>query len=102
MDGRLSDKQVAHTIKAFAVDLGLDASTFGGHLSMLGASPSAQLAASAFRSQALKDRQKSISASSALPSPASDSFPDISAGRDIGFSAMFSHLSFDPLGSAGN
>jgi hypothetical protein len=31
MDGRLSDKQVARTIKAFAVRLGLDASTFGGH-----------------------------------------------------------------------
>jgi integrase len=31
MDGRLSDKQVARTIKAFAVHLGLDASTFGGH-----------------------------------------------------------------------
>ena len=30
-DGRLSDKQVARTIKAFAVHLGLDASTFGGH-----------------------------------------------------------------------
>jgi hypothetical protein len=27
MDGRLSDKQVARTIKAFAVRLGLDAST---------------------------------------------------------------------------
>jgi integrase len=31
MDGRLSDKQVARTIKAFAVRLGLDASAFGGH-----------------------------------------------------------------------
>jgi hypothetical protein len=31
MDGRLSDKQVARTIKAFAVHLGLAASTFGGH-----------------------------------------------------------------------
>src|SRR5271165_784738 len=64
-------------------------------LSMLGASPSAQLAASALRSEALKDRQKSISASSALPWPVGASFPDISAGRDIGFSIVFSHLSFD-------
>jgi site-specific recombinase XerD len=31
MDGRLSDKQVARTIKAFAVHLGLDALAFGGH-----------------------------------------------------------------------
>jgi hypothetical protein len=31
MDGRLSDKQVARTIKAFAVRLGLDALAFGGH-----------------------------------------------------------------------
>jgi len=30
MDGRLFDKQVARTIKAFAVHHGLDASTFGG------------------------------------------------------------------------
>jgi hypothetical protein len=31
MDGRLSDKQVARTIKAFAARLGLDALAFGGH-----------------------------------------------------------------------
>jgi site-specific recombinase XerD len=31
MDGRLSDKQVARTIKAFATRLGLDEAAFGGH-----------------------------------------------------------------------
>jgi site-specific recombinase XerD len=31
VDGRLSDKQVARTIKAFAVRLGLDDAVFGGH-----------------------------------------------------------------------
>jgi len=31
VDGRLSDKQVARTIKAFAMRLGLDGAVFGGH-----------------------------------------------------------------------
>jgi len=31
MDGRLSDKQVARTIKALAMRLGLDGAVFGGH-----------------------------------------------------------------------
>ena len=31
IDGRLSDKQVARTIKAFASRLGLDHAAFGGH-----------------------------------------------------------------------
>ena len=31
MDGRLSDKQVSRTIKAFATRLGLDDAAFGGH-----------------------------------------------------------------------